>query len=200
MTCNPLTAPIAQILRNTPDGLSEYELLRQLAFDGLNWDQTPDCTPDLLLFRKHFLIMNALYSLQPVLWEEGYYLSISALKIELQTTSTNTNETLPSQPGDQAIREYYLDWGQFEQSSNESVDRLLNDFWQRYFSDDKTQDALTVLHLEAECSWSEIRNAYRRLAAKHHPDRGGDSEQFILIREAYELLACRRESRELATS
>jgi len=36
----------------------------------------------------------------------------------------------------------------------------------------------------------ELRNAYRKMAAKYHPDRPhGDSEKFKLINEAYEFLS-----------
>lgn len=35
----------------------------------------------------------------------------------------------------------------------------------------------------------EIRNAFRRLAKRHHPDTGGDAIKFKVINEAYQLLA-----------
>jgi len=35
----------------------------------------------------------------------------------------------------------------------------------------------------------EIKKAYRKLASKHHPDKGGDPEQFKQIQEAYETLS-----------
>ncbi|MEH6471252.1 MAG: DNA-J related domain-containing protein [Halopseudomonas sp.] len=192
MQINPLTAPIAQILRDNPDGLSEYQLLGQLEFDGLRLDDEPGVSAELLLFRKHFLVMNALYRLQPVMWEEGCYLSISALCIALQPVADSSDMRVLNPAGEEAIRDYYLDWNEFEQSSSESVEQLLNSFWQRYFADDKRLAALAVFELDADCSWSEIRSAYRRQAAIHHPDRGGDSQQFRQAREAYELLACCR--------
>jgi hypothetical protein len=37
-------------------------------------------------------------------------------------------------------------------------------------------------------SQAEIKSAFRRLAARHHPDKGGDPEQFKRIRRAYEAL------------
>ena len=35
----------------------------------------------------------------------------------------------------------------------------------------------------------EIKKAYRKLASKHHPDKGGDAEQFKKIQEAYDTLS-----------
>jgi len=34
-----------------------------------------------------------------------------------------------------------------------------------------------------------IKKAYRKLASKHHPDKGGDAEQFKKIQEAYDTLS-----------
>lgn len=190
MDSNPLVPLIRRHLRNSPEGLSEYQLLILLELDGLRLDQEPGITAELLLFRKHFLVMNALYRLQPLLWDDGYYLSISALKIELQPMTTHVTETLPCRAGDQALRDYYLDWSQFERSSSASVEQLLSTFWQRYLAEDKKWEALAVLQLDSGCSWSEIRTAYRRLVALNHPDRGGEGHRFRRVREAYELLAC----------
>tara|TARA_R110002094_G_scaffold103101_2_gene102658 strand:+ start:287 stop:889 length:603 start_codon:yes stop_codon:yes gene_type:complete len=194
MPPNPLTAPIVKILRAHPEGMSEYQLLSQLEFAGLQLDKgaagNAPGNADLLLFRKHFLVMNALYRLQPILWEEGFYLQISALHIHLQALPEVSNDRLPDPAGEQSIRDYYLDWGEFEQSSSESVEQLLGGFWQRYFATDKRLDALAIFELDSDCSWSEIRSAYRRQAAIHHPDRGGDAAQFCRVRDAYELLAC----------
>ncbi|MEH6649365.1 MAG: DNA-J related domain-containing protein [Motiliproteus sp.] len=219
MKHNPLAVPICRILRVNPQGLSEYALLNQLRFDGLEIESKEENKPgnaELLLFRKHFLIMNALYQLQPVFYEEGLYLHVSALLIklepikhvlneleliELDTVEDSTHKhlnsdypqpTFPCLAGEQAIREYYLDWSEFELSSSESVQQLLDSFWQRYYADDQQQQALDHLQLTADCRWPEIRHAYRKLAAIHHPDKGGDSDRFRQIREAYELLACCR--------
>ncbi|MEH6823725.1 MAG: DNA-J related domain-containing protein [Motiliproteus sp.] len=154
MPVNPLTAPIARILRAHPDGLSEYQLLQQLEFAGLSVDAEAAISADLLLFRKHFLVMNALYRLQPVFWEEGLYLQISALRITLHITRQVQPEAsrtrLPDPVGEQALRSYYLDWSEFEQSSSASVELLLNGFWQRYFAADKRFDALALFELAAD--------------------------------------------------
>ena len=36
----------------------------------------------------------------------------------------------------------------------------------------------TVLGVDKKATYDEIKKAYRKLAVKHHPDRGGDKEKF----------------------
>ena len=49
-------------------------------------------------------------------------------------------------------------------------------------------DALRTLGLKKGATQEEIKKAYKRLAREHHPDKGGDSNEFIKISEAYESL------------
>ncbi|MEM2159586.1 MAG: DnaJ domain-containing protein [Candidatus Nitrosotenuis sp.] len=46
-----------------------------------------------------------------------------------------------------------------------------------------------VLGLNRNASADDVKKAYRRLAAKHHPDKGGNEEQFKKVKEAYEKIA-----------
>lgn len=39
-----------------------------------------------------------------------------------------------------------------------------------------------------KCSQDDIKNAYRRLSKKHHPDKGGNSDEFAEISKAYKTL------------
>ncbi len=70
------------------------------------------------------------------------------------------------------------------------VQVMLDSFWQNYQAKVDPQPALAVLGLSDSDnpSWQDVRARYRSLAAKHHPDRGGDAGQFVEIRAAYEQL------------
>lgn len=46
----------------------------------------------------------------------------------------------------------------------------------------------TILGLNKDASKEEIKEAYKKLAKLHHPDKGGNEEMFKLIKSAYELL------------
>lgn len=50
-------------------------------------------------------------------------------------------------------------------------------------------DYYKILGLSRGASDEEIKKAYRTLAMKHHPDRGGSEEQFKDIATAYEVLS-----------
>ena len=49
-------------------------------------------------------------------------------------------------------------------------------------------DHYTTLGIPRGASEQEIKSAYRKLAMKHHPDRGGDATEFQKIQEAYNVL------------
>jgi DnaJ-class molecular chaperone len=51
------------------------------------------------------------------------------------------------------------------------------------------KDYYTILNVSKTASQSEIKIAFRKLALEHHPDKGGDSDKFKDINEAYEILS-----------
>ena len=50
-------------------------------------------------------------------------------------------------------------------------------------------DYYQILGVGRDASPDDIKRAYRKLAAKHHPDRGGSTEEFQKIEEAYRNLS-----------
>ncbi|MEE2731237.1 MAG: DNA-J related domain-containing protein [Pseudomonadota bacterium] len=189
---NPLIpAILTQLRRNlhtvpaTPFGihhllasLSQHPCLAQL-----------DDHSELSLFKKNFLLMNGLYQLQGSLWdEERLSLQIAPLDIRLHSAQpTHSSQRLPEP--DDPMREYYLDWSHYHETTREDVVALLQGFWHRLEGDERRQ-ALVTLALGEGASATDIKQRYQRLARQHHPDRGGDQARFMEIRAAYELLRC----------
>lgn len=49
-------------------------------------------------------------------------------------------------------------------------------------------DYYSILGVPKNASDQDIRKAYKKLSMQHHPDRGGDEEQFKKVNEAYQIL------------
>jgi DnaJ-class molecular chaperone len=62
--------------------------------------------------------------------------------------------------------------------------RLIKENLKDYLMD--SNDPWTILGVARNASDDQIKKAYRKLAMKHHPDKGGDSEEFKRIQAAYE--------------
>jgi molecular chaperone DnaJ len=52
-----------------------------------------------------------------------------------------------------------------------------------------SKDYYKILGIEKNASAEDVKNAFRRLALQHHPDRGGDAEKFKEANEAYQVLS-----------
>ena len=50
-------------------------------------------------------------------------------------------------------------------------------------------DHYNTLGVDRNASQDEIRQAYKKLASIHHPDKGGDTAKFQEIQSAYETLS-----------
>lgn len=209
---NPLCLPISQLLDQAEQGLSLYDVLKQLEASGHNLEQMVqgenefNLSNELLLFRKNFILMNALYEIQRDLQGSGYSLYITPLKILLYklqkddsavTTDSGLSALAISEAArsDLALSQYYLDWQHYADTDQAAVEQLLEGFWQRYRhyhtepeNHDKRSCALSVLGLECSASWKDIQYAYRQKVACCHPDRGGRHQHFIEVRQAYQYL------------
>lgn len=187
---NPLIEPILSILEASDKGISEFELLRQLESQVPLFDELGD-DPDLKLFRKHFLIMNALYQLQRKLWQEDEVrLYISPLQIHLEAVAEveNSQSSEVEDGAEAKLAAYYLDWDEYDNTDAEDVAALLKGFYNKLFNHDDTEKALKLLGIKENSTKLEIKRAYRLLVKKAHPDKGGDAKKFIKLRKAYEHL------------
>jgi curved DNA-binding protein CbpA len=50
-------------------------------------------------------------------------------------------------------------------------------------------DPYQVLEILSTATDREIKEAYRKLVRLHHPDVGGDPEQFKILQEAYSIIS-----------
>jgi len=190
---NPLIIPILEFLKTQSQAVSEHELLTQLErqgdFEGgLSKNKAFSQANDLALFQKHFLIMNALYHLQDELLQEQWCLHVSPLKIYLSPLQSSVSQELVGEAESPALKAYYADFNNLDETDEQGVEDLLKRFWQRYLATDKRAVSYRVLELPVEAGWQDVKSAYRRLAKLHHPDHGGDQARFVEIRMAYEML------------
>lgn len=187
MLKNPLIPDILSLLHQHTEGITEYLIIKSLdehiGFEDIAADY------QLAIFQKHFMVMNALHQLQKELMEEEQiFLDISPLKIQLITANSQSNNRELTESVDTKLSEYYLDWANFKNTNKQDVEKLLESFWKLYINADKRMAALLILELEENACGETINRRYRKLAALHHPDRGGDSVSFVRIRQAYETL------------
>ncbi|WJT09225.1 DNA-J related domain-containing protein [Vibrio harveyi] len=187
---NPLLWPILDILRKQPSNWKVHTLAHELSQKG--YIQQLDESPDKDLFKRNFLLMNALYQLQETLYPDGW-LQLEAMNIVLMSSIEASRHSVDT---NDPLREYYLDWKNYEADEGE-VRRLLNDFWSRYqryiggnVSDDLDRSkALHLFELDADATRTEIRRQWRKLALRWHPDReNGNADRFRVLCNAWNVL------------
>lgn len=188
----PFTQILLEILQLHPEGLSEYELLQRLRSDErMEFDRDRLDDPHDL-FRTHFLLFHHLYGLRDTLHDnQTGDLEIHVLKIRWHTTCDHTTQALTQAD---PLRAYYLDLDNLEGISRTEVEQLLGSFWARFARYDRRAEALAALDLPPEADDATIRQQYRRLAMRHHPDRGGDQSRLQVINAAMAILAPRSQS------
>ncbi|EMB9228894.1 DnaJ domain-containing protein [Vibrio harveyi] len=187
---NPLLWPILDILRKQPSNWKVHTLAHEVSQKG--YIQQLDESPDKDLFKRNFLLMNALYQLQETLYPDGW-LQVEAMNIVLMSSIEASRHSVDT---NDPLREYYLDWKNYEADEGE-VRRLLNDFWSRYqryiggnVSDDLDRSkALHLFELDADATRTEIRRQWRKLALRWHPDReNGNADRFRVLCNAWNVL------------
>ena len=178
-----LSPLIHDCLKQACDGLSEYELLRQL---GHHLSFFKPAADSLQLFRQHFITFHCLYRLQLELSDrKEALLSISPLEIKLQPyQSVESGYLAHPDP----LRTYYLDLNQLSETEQSDVDDLIGEFWHLLANRDGRSEALKIIGLKDPVDEKTIKQRYRQLVSRHHPDRGGDSANLQLINAAMEEL------------
>ncbi|MCF7202145.1 DNA-J related domain-containing protein [Pseudomonas oligotrophica] len=176
------------LLRERPEGLSEYELIQALKRRHSTHIPNLPLTDKLVLFRSHFLVFNALYRLRDRLREAASaHLAISPMAIRLLPYGAGEAALAERDP----LRDYYLDLDNLRDTDEADVERLLASFWTRMQGGDEKQAALELFELDRSSEPVTavlVKQRYRQLVGLHHPDRGGSTERLQSINLALEIL------------
>lgn len=195
----PLTEPVLTLLQgqllnllctaslDAEQPVEEQYLLSRL---GLKLHSEIPLSADMARFQRHFVLYHLLYRLQQQLLQlQQGYLSIELAKVRLLPLSQR-----PESAGQDSQRQYYLDWQNFYLMTEQLLDQHLTDFWQQLLTSAPEQpgfeqaEAIALLQLPENFTLYQLKKAYRTQALQLHPDRGGEQQQFILLRQAYQQL------------
>ncbi len=181
-----LLALLHQLLLAQPEGIREYDLLLRLRELELPVFSEGAFSDSLVLFRCHFLLFHLLYLLRErLVRQEAGILEIHFTLIVLRPWQ-GRGENLPG-PVDR-LGEYYLDLANLEGMARADVEELIDRFWLEYGRYLHKPECYAVLGLGENASPAEVKRRYRELAFQHHPDQGGDPEEFRRLQEAAEQL------------
>ncbi|MFB2814492.1 DNA-J related domain-containing protein [Shewanella xiamenensis] len=187
---NPLIWPVLSVLQASNQSWKIHHLATELQNRGLIHQL--DENPGNDLFKRNFLLMNALFELQEMLLPKQW-LQVKAMEIQIfRLVPSNVNLLIMEET---SLREYYLDWNNYDTSEN-VVRELLEAFWSSYKSYIGLNvnlmhkgHALRVFELDESATPRDIRKQWRRLALKWHPDRPeGDAARFREVCEAWQSL------------
>ncbi|MFT6028801.1 MAG: DnaJ-domain-containing protein 1 [Oleiphilaceae bacterium] len=196
-TLNPYLKPILSELKyflSLYPKTNEHQIIKHLQntqtppFNSFKLSLSKD------LFSAHFLCMHALYHLKlQYVQERKYTLLIHSVRIEriLFAESQSLKITSPHNAFleiKDPLESYYLDSKHYFKTQEQDINDMLKSFWKRYLAQDQKQAALDALDLPPEADAKMIKDQYKRLAQKHHPDKGGCAEIFNKVREAKSIL------------
>lgn len=177
---------LLEILHAHPEGIGEYDLLVLLRDRGVPVFGEGAFSDTLFLYQAHFLLFHLLYSLDEELVRAGRGgIQIHCMRIVLRQNPRD-DLSLPAPPD--FLRSYYRDLSALDAMDRQGVDDLIARFWEMYADWDRRLPSLAELGLAEPVSRQEIKDRFRQLAKKHHPDRGGDPVRFARISEAAAVL------------
>ena len=185
MNVETLEPIVERILMDHPEGLEEQAFLQCLrAHPGSGMGPGRQIS-GLGLFRSHFLLFHVLHRLRDRLRDSG------TGDIEIDPTSIRRRTYTSGPPAVGAhdgLRAYYLDLSNLENTNTADVERMLSGFDAELRRREQRAHAMATLELTEPFDAASVRTQYRRLAMRHHPDRGGDAERLQAINRAFRIL------------
>ena len=174
------------ILEELPKPCTEYQVIQALV-EGEYFEFLGEASSTMLLFYKHFLTMHCLYRLQKSYADNGFFLQVSPLSIRLEAASMASQKLQPSL-FHSSLSDYYLDLNQLTHASEESVLDLLSSFWRKFEAKSTIGQAYQTLGVSPSDSWEYVQRECRKQLARAHPDKGGNTQDFAVLKSAFDVV------------
>ncbi len=182
-----LLALLHELLSHQAKGYKEYDLLKRLSLAGLSYFKG-SLNDELVMFRQHFLLFHLLYLLRDrLIADQSHDLQIHCLDIRLIPYRRCERGEQALQVKDH-LRAYYLDWSNCRDTSRQDVIDMIRGFHKAIFTGQDRQRAREVFGLPAHADRRSVKKRFRELVRRHHPDFGGDAEQFRRVMKAARIL------------
>jgi hypothetical protein len=174
------------------EGISEYELINALQAPPYSLFDKDALRESLVLFQTHFVLFHCLYQLRSE-WRTQNVgeLHIAATSIKLTPYVKSGADMQTADP----LCEYYLDWSNLSTTDESDVEALLESFWQKMAGGDAgaqiselmLHEACMIMQIDSidTTDVSQLKQQYRTLQHKNHPDKGGSIEASQSILQAY---------------
>ncbi len=171
----PLELRLLELLLQEPRGWREFDLLAALEERGQPGFRSRSERSRLDLYRRHYQLFHALYSLRDRLRAAALAdLQVHCLEIRL-LAYRNPEEHSPAARDE--LRDYYRDPGSIDSLCEEDVEALIEGGLKRIGARRRRAQALAVLGLADPVTSSQIRRRFHTLALQRHPDQGGDAQR-----------------------
>jgi hypothetical protein len=176
-------------------GISEYELICTLKSPPYSIFDENALSDSLMMFQTHFVLFHCLYQLRNR-WREQ---KIGELVIGLTTITLNPIlESFTNLETEDSLANYYLDWSNLGCSNKNDIEALLDSFWQKMAGAElnanmplsELKRVCIVMEIESleDITLLELKQQYRKLQHKNHPDKGGSIKVSQSVLQAYSQL------------
>jgi hypothetical protein len=182
---------LSLILKQYPEGKSEYELFRLLQARPYQIFDKNCLSEPLLMFQSHFVLFHSLYQLRAT------YLSEQVADIRIHPSNIRLWPYHNNKPGmtePDKLQGYYLDWNNFSDTTEGDVEKLLQSFWKAMQGQQSMPDresikaAYAYFELAADSDFRQVKTAYHKYQHLHHPDKGGDKQKSQQIEANFQRL------------
>lgn len=154
--------------------LKEYEIISQ--WKQNKWLPENCLSNNLTLFRTHFFIFHQLFHFhKKLLTAQQGLLEIHALSIFYIERCPKPKQAKNCQISNtDHLMHYYLDWRPLFETTQAQIQSLMQFASVGISEPYRLQQAFQNFEIKPPTSTQEIKQKYRKLVMRHHPDKGGD--------------------------